>query len=108
MKWLRLLTVTCLTLLALAPTDVAAAPAPQPLSCEIAGIPILSLLSGMSLAKRTVVVEGYQLTLSICAPERESLTAERMLDVATRPARRSSATCRRRSLKICFGTRCTT
>ncbi|HEX9373145.1 MAG TPA: hypothetical protein VF897_19185, partial [Roseiflexaceae bacterium] len=83
MKWLRLLTVTCLTLLALAPTDVAAAPAPQPLSCEIAGIPILSLLSGMSLAKRTVVVEGYQLTLSICAPERESLTAERMLDLLT-------------------------
>jgi hypothetical protein len=87
MRWFRaLIACCCITLL---PHGANAAPSPQSISCDAARIvsQYPSLLEAfdylsMPYARREeVAIEGQSLALQICAPQYQSVTADRLLSV---------------------------
>ena len=77
MKVIRLLIVCCCVVLVF-PTPVQAARY-ENVGCSIAELPFLGWLSGLEIERRTVVIDGVELNLSICALSGDSYTAEQML-----------------------------
>jgi hypothetical protein len=84
MSWFRTLAICGCLFLSLIPARVAAAPPPQTVSCEISSvisqfplhIPYLPYARDVQ-----VPIDGQTLTLRICAPESQGITADHLLAV---------------------------
>jgi hypothetical protein len=87
MRWFRAL-ILCGSLLAMLPQAADAAPPSQSIGCDAAALTSqvpwlrdwLAYLSVPYARPLPVVVEGQSLTLQICAPQNQSVTADRLLD----------------------------